>query len=78
MQKMCAEVDAHNKCITFIRRSRQIINEFCRTPSESQRIDQNSSFSVRWTCVMVCVTGPLPGFTSIFFRVDAGIDFTLP
>ena len=45
--------------ITFIRRSRQIINEFWSTPSESQRTDQNSSFFVRWTCVMVCVTGPL-------------------
>ena len=56
MQKMCAEVDAHNK---FIRRSRQSINEFWRTSSESQRTDQNSSFFVRWTCVMVCVTGPL-------------------
>ena len=55
MQKMCAEVDAHKK---IIRRSRQIINEFRRTPSESQLTDQNSSFFVRWTCVMVCVTGP--------------------
>ena len=53
------EVDAHNKWITFIRRSRQIINEFWRTPSESQRTDQNFRFFVRWTCVMVCVTGPL-------------------
>ena len=44
MQKMCAEVLAHNKWITFIRRSRQIINGFWRTPSESQRTDQNSSF----------------------------------
>ena len=34
MQKMCAEVDAHQKWITFIRRSRQIINEFWRMPSE--------------------------------------------
>ena len=42
MQKMCAEVDAHDKWITFIRRSRQII--FWRTPSESQRTDLNSSF----------------------------------
>ena len=57
MQKMCAEVDAHKKWMTFIRRSRQIINEFWRTPSEWQRTDQNSSFFVRWTCVMVCVTG---------------------
>ena len=39
MQKMCALVDAHKKWLTFIRRSRQIINEFCRTPSESQRTD---------------------------------------
>ena len=39
MQKMCAEVDAHNKWITFTRRSRQIINEFWRTPGESQRTD---------------------------------------
>ena len=37
MQKMCAEVDAHDEWITFI-------NEFWRTPSESQRTDQNSSF----------------------------------
>ena len=44
MKKMCAEVDAHKKLITFIRRSRQIINEFWRTPSNSQRTDQNSSF----------------------------------
>ena len=44
MHKMCAEVDAHNKWMTFIRRSRQIINEFWRTPSESQRTDKNSSF----------------------------------
>ena len=58
IQKMCAEVDAHNKWIAFVRCSRHIINEFWRTPSESQRTDQNSSFSVRWTCVMVCVTGP--------------------
>ena len=65
-QKMCAEVDAHNKWITFIRRSRQIINVFWRTPSESkrtpsesQRTAQNSPFFVRSTCVMVCVTGPL-------------------
>ena len=28
MQKMCAEVDAHKKRINFIRRLRQIINEF--------------------------------------------------
>ena len=41
MQKMCAEVDAHKKWMTLIRRSRQIINEFWRTPSESQRTDQN-------------------------------------
>ena len=47
------------KCTTFIRRSRQIINKFSRTPRQSQRTDQNSSFFVRWTCVMVCVTGPL-------------------
>ena len=40
MQKMCAEVDAHNKWRAFIGRSRQIINEFLRTPSESQRTDQ--------------------------------------
>ena len=59
MQKMCAEVDAQYKWITFIWRSRKIINEFWRTPSESQRTAQNSSFFVRWTCVMVCVTGPL-------------------
>ena len=32
----CNAVDAHNKWITFIRRSRQIINEFWRTLSESQ------------------------------------------
>ena len=32
MQKMCAEVDAHNKWITFIRRSRQFFNELWRTP----------------------------------------------
>ena len=38
------EVDANNEKITFIRRSRQIFNEFWRTPSESQRTDQNSSF----------------------------------
>ena len=44
MQKMCAEVDAHREWMTFIRRFRQIINEFRRTPSESQRTDQNSSF----------------------------------
>ena len=54
MQKMCALVDAHKKWMTFIRRFRQIIKEFWRTPSESQRTDQNSSFFVRWTCVMVC------------------------
>ena len=58
MQKMCAEVDAYNKWITFIRRSRQIISGFWRTLSESQRTDQHSSFLVRWTYVMVCVTGP--------------------
>ena len=58
MQKVCAEVDAHNKWITLIWRSCKIINEFWRTPSESQRTVQNSSFFVRWTCVMVCVTGP--------------------
>ena len=63
MQKMSAEVDAHKKWMTFIRLSRQIINEFWRTPSESQRTDQNSYFFVRWTCVMVCVTGPLYMFT---------------
>ena len=34
-------------------------NEFWRTPSESQRPDQNSLFLVRWTRVMVCVTGAL-------------------
>ena len=28
----------------FIRRSLEIVNEFWRTPSESQRTDQNSSF----------------------------------
>ena len=44
MQKMFAEVDAHKKWMTFVRRSRQIVNEFRRTPSESQRTDQNSSF----------------------------------
>ena len=59
MQEMCADVDAHKKWMTFIRRSRQIINEFWRTPSESQRTNRNSSFFVRWTCVMICVTGPL-------------------
>ena len=32
------------KWMTFIRRSRQIINEFWRTPSESQRTDQNTFF----------------------------------
>ena len=58
MQKMCVEVDAHNRWITLIRRTRKIINEFWRTPSESQRTVQNSSFFVRWTCVLVCVTGP--------------------
>ena len=42
IQKVYAEVDAHDKWITFIRRSRQIINEFWRTPSESQRTDQHS------------------------------------
>ena len=63
MQKLCAEVDAHNKCITFIRRSCQIINIFRRTPSESQRTDQNSSFLVCWTRVSVCVTGPSIVFT---------------
>ena len=57
------KVDAHKKCMTFIRRSSQIINEFWRTPSESQRTDQNSSFFVRWTCVMVCVTGSIPANT---------------
>ena len=41
---MCAEVDAHKKWMTCIRRSRQIINEFWRTTSESQRTAQNSSF----------------------------------
>ena len=44
MQKMCDEVDAHKKWMTLIRHFRQIINEFWRTPSESQRTDQNSSF----------------------------------
>ena len=44
MRKMCSEVDAHDKWITFIRRSRQFINEFWRTLGESQRTDQNSSF----------------------------------
>ena len=44
IQKMCAEVDAHKKWMTCIRRSRQIINEFWRTTSESQRTAQNSSF----------------------------------
>ena len=44
MQKMCAEVDAHKKWITFIRRSRQIFNKFWRMPSKSQRTAQNSSF----------------------------------
>ena len=63
IQKRCAEVDAHKKCMTFIRRSSQIINEFWRTPSESQRTDQNSSFFVRWTSVMVCVTGSIPANT---------------
>ena len=47
------------KWMTFIRRSRQIINEFWRTLSELRRTDQNSSLFVRWTCVMVCVTGPV-------------------
>ena len=60
MQKVFAEVDAHNKWITFIRRFCKIIIEFWLTPSKSQRTVQNSSFFVRWTCVMVCVTGPLP------------------
>ena len=36
-QKMCAEFDAHKKWMIFLRRSRQIINEFRRTPSESLR-----------------------------------------
>ena len=74
MQKMCAELDAHNKWITFIRRSRQIINVFWRTPSESQRTPsesqrtaQNSLFFVRWTCVMVCVTVPLGGLPIVIF-----------
>ena len=31
MQKMCAEVDAHKKWMTFIRRPCQIINEFWHT-----------------------------------------------
>ena len=44
MQKMCAEVDAHDQWITFIRRSRQIINKLWRTPSESQSTAQNSTF----------------------------------
>ena len=44
MQKICADVDAHNKLIMFTWRSRRIINELWRTPSESQRTDQNSSF----------------------------------
>ena len=57
MQKMCAEVDAHNKRITFTRRSRQIFNKFWRTPSESQRTDQYSSFFVRWSFVKVCARG---------------------
>ena len=56
MQKMCAEVEADKKWLTFIRSSRQIINEFWCTPSESQRTDH----CVCWTCVMVCVTGPIP------------------
>ena len=69
MQKICADVDAHNKWIRFIRRSRQIINGFWRTPSE--RTDQNFSFFVRWTCVMVCVTGPLyPSHTTHRARLE--------
>ena len=44
MEKMCAEVDAHDEWKPFMRRSRRIINEFWHTPSESRRTDQNISF----------------------------------
>ena len=68
MQKMCAEVDAHNKWITFIRRSRQIFNKFWRTPSESQSTDQNSSFFVPW---IGCVTGPLVSTATNWIFADS-------
>ena len=66
--RKCAQRLTHTKkWMTFIRRSRQIINEFWRTPSKSQRTDQNSSFFVPWTCVMVCVTGPFDMFIDVIF-----------
>ena len=45
---MCAEVDAHKKGLTFIRRSRQFFNE-------SQRTDQKFFF-----CVLVVRDGLYP------------------
>ena len=51
-QKMCTEVDAHKKWMTFIRRSST--NSDARPANQT---DQNSWFFVHWTCVMVCVTG---------------------
>ena len=44
MQRLCAEVDARNKLIMFIPRKLKFFIEFWRTPSESQRTHQNSSF----------------------------------
>ena len=43
--RKCAQRLTHtNKWMTFIRRSRQIINKFWWTPSDSQRTDKNSPF----------------------------------
>ena len=54
MHQMYADVYAHIKWISFIWRSRQIINEFWRKPSEWQRTDQNCSF---FRLYSMCDTG---------------------
>ena len=58
IQKMCAEVDAHKKWMTFIRRSCQTSTNSDARPANHNALTKILHFFVRWTCVLVCVTGP--------------------